>query len=129
MEIIREIESYITLNTLYTLFAYFIFLDTVTGLIKAFKNRRIKSRTLRNGLFCSVGELVLLAMAITLVYFIPVIRLFIFMLIFLMVLKELISILENLVEIGVKLPKWLIKGLKVYTDGIENLGEHEIENK
>lgn len=123
MEIIREIESYITLNTLYTLFAFFIFLDTVTGLIKAFKNRRIKSRTLRNGLFCSVGELVFLAMAIALVYFIPVIRLFIFMLIFLMVLKELISILENLVEIGVKLPKWLIKGLKVYTDGIENLGE------
>ena len=129
MEMIREIETYITLNTLYTLFAFFIFLDTVTGLIKAFKNRRIKSRTLRNGLFCSVGELVLLAMAITLVYFIPVIRLFIFMLIFFMALKELISILENLVEIGVRLPKWLIKGLKVYTDKIENLGEHEIENK
>ena len=129
MEMIREIETYITLNTLYTLFAFFIFLDTVTGLIKAFKNRRIKSRTLRNGLFCSVGELVLLAMAITLVYFIPVIRLFIFMLIFFMALKELISILENLVEIGVRLPRWLIKGLKVYTDGIENLGEHEIENK
>lgn len=127
MEMIREIETYITLNTLYTLFAFFIFLDTVTGLIKAFKNRRIKSRTLRNGLFCSVGELVLLAMAITLVYFIPVIRLFIFMLIFFMALKELISILENLVEIGVKLPKWLIKGLKVYTDKIENLGEQEIE--
>lgn len=127
MEMIREIETYITLNTLYTLFAFFIFLDTVTGLIKAFKNRRIKSRTLRNGLFCSVGELVLLAMAITLVYFIPVIRLFIFMLIFFMALKELISILENLVEIGVSLPKWLIKGLKVYTDKIENLGEQEIE--
>ena len=127
MEMIREIETYITLNTLYTLFAFFIFLDTVTGLIKAFKNRRIKSRTLRNGLFCSVGELVLLAMAITLVYFIPVISLFIFMLIFFMALKELISILENLVEIGVRLPKWLIKGLKVYTDKIENLGEHEIE--
>ena len=119
MEMIREIETYITLNTLYTLFAFFIFLDTVTGLIKAFKNRRIKSRTLRNGLFCSVGELVLLAMAITLVYFIPVISLFIFMLIFFMALKELISILENLVEIGVRLPKWLIKGLKVYTDKIE----------
>ena len=127
MEMIREIETYITLNTLYTLFAFFIFVDNVTGLIKAFKNRRIKSRTLRNGLFCSVGELVLLAMAITLVYFIPVISLFIFMLIFFMALKELISILENLVEIGVRLPKWLIKGLKVYTDGIENLGEHEIE--
>ena len=127
MEMIREIETYITLNTLYTLFAFFIFLDTVTGLIKAFKNRRIKSRTLRNGLFCSVGELVLLAMAITLVYFIPVIRLFIFMLIFFMALKELISILENLVEIGVRLPRWLIKGLKVYTDKIENLGEQEIE--
>ena len=66
-------------------------------------------------------------MAITLVYFIPVIRLFIFMLIFFMALKELISILENLVEIGVRLPKWLIKGLKVYTDKIENLGEQEIE--
>ena len=127
MEMIREIETYITLNTLYTLFAFFIFLDTVTGLIKAFKNRRIKSRTLRNGLFCSVGELVLLAMAITLVYFIPVIRLFIFMLIFFMAVKELISISENLIEIGVPLPKCLIKGLKVYTDKIENLGEQEIE--
>ena len=127
MELIKELNTYITLNTLYTLFAFFIFLDNVTGLIKAFKNGRIKSRTLRDGLFCSVGELVLLAMAITLVYFIPVIRLFIFMLIFFMALKELISILENLVEIGVRLPKWLIKGLKVYTDKIENIGEQEIE--
>ena len=127
MEMIREIETYMTLNTLYTLFAFFIFLDTVTGLIKAFKNRRIKSRTLRNGLFCSVGELVLLAMAITLVYFIPVIRLFIFMLIFFMAVKELISISENLIEIGVPLPKCLIKGLKVYSDKIENIGEQEIE--
>lgn len=127
MEMIREIERYMTLNTLYTLFAFFIFLDNITGLIKAFKTGRIKSRTLRNGLFCSVGELVLLAMAITLVYFIPVISLFIFMLIFFMALKELISILENLIEIGVRLPKWLIKGLKVYTDKIENLGEQEIE--
>ena len=127
MEMIREIETYMTLNTLYTLFAFFIFLDNVTGLIKAFKNGRIKSRTLRDGLFCSVGELVLLAMAITLVYFIPVISIFIFMLIFFMALKELISILENLVEIGVKLPKWLIRGLKVYTDKIENIGEQEIE--
>lgn len=127
MEMIREIERYMTLNALYTLFAFFIFLDTVTGLIKAFKTGRIKSRSLRDGLFCSVGELVLLAMAIILVYFIPALNLFIFMLIFFMALKELISILENLVEIGVRLPKWLIKGLKVYTDKIENLGEQEIE--
>lgn len=127
MDFIKEINNYITLNTLYTLFAFFIFLDNVTGLIKAFKTGRIKSRTLRDGLFCSVGELVLLAIAIILVYFIPALNLFIFMLIFFMALKELISILENLVEIGVRLPKWLIKGLKVYTDKIENLGEQEIE--
>ena len=127
MEMIREIERYMTLNALYTLFAFFIFVDNVTGLIKAFKTGRIKSRSLRDGLFCSVGELVLLAIAITLVYFIPTTSLFIFMLIFFMALKELISILENLVEIGVRLPKWLIKGLKVYTDKIENLGEQEIE--
>ena len=127
MEILKELNTYITLNTLYTLFAFFIFVDNVTGLIKAFKTGRIKSRSLRDGLFCSVGELVLLAIAIILVYFIPKISLFIFMLIFFMALKELISILENLVEIGVRLPKWLIKGLKVYTDKIENLGEQEIE--
>ena len=127
MEILKELNTYITLNTLYTLFAFFIFLDNITGIIKAFKNCRIKSRTLRDGLFCSAGELVLLAMAIILVYFIPTTSLLIFMLIFFMALKELISILENLVEIGVRLPKWLIKGLKVYTDKIENLGEQEIE--
>lgn len=127
MDCIKEINKYITLNTLYTLFAFFIFLDTVTGLIKAFKNCRIKSRTLRDGLFCSVGELVLLAIAIILVYFIPALNLFIFMLIFFMALKELISILENLVEIGVRLPRWLIKGLKVYADKIENIEEQEIE--
>ena len=127
MEILKELNTYITLNTLYTLFAFFIFVDNVTGLIKAFKTGRIKSRSLRDGLFCSVGELVLLAIAIILVYFIPKISLFIFMLIFFMALKELISILENLVEIGVRLPKWLIKGLKVYTDKLENLGEQEIE--
>ena len=127
MEMIKEIETYMTLNTLYILFAFFIFWDNVTGLIKAFKAGRIKSRSLRDGLFYSAGELVLLAIAIILVYFIPTIKIIIFMLIFFMALKELISILENLVEIGVRLPKWLIKGLKVYTDKIENIGEQEIE--
>ena len=39
------------------------------------------------------------------------------------IINEIRSILENLVEIGVAVPKWLIKGFEVAADKINNITE------
>ena len=38
-----------------------------------------------------------------------------------MCLKELTSVIENLIEIGARLPNWLIKGLQINTDRINDM--------
>ena len=116
-----EVNKVVPLQTLYILFTCFVFLDILTGMIKAWKNGRFKSRTMRNGLFQSLGELILLIICVGLAEIINSLGLIIFMVLMFMVIKELISVLENLVEVGVRLPKWLVKGLQVYGDKLDTL--------
>ena len=125
MDLIKILQENVTLEAIYYLFAFLVFMDVITGVTKAWKQGRVKSRTLRDGLFGSVGELILLFIAIVVANIIPVAAALIFVLIVFMSLKELWSICENLIEIGVKLPSFLVKGLQVYTDKIDNLGNEE----
>ena len=125
MDLIKILQENVTLEALYYLFTFLVFMDVITGVTKAWKQGRVKSRTLRDGLFGSVGELILLFIAIVIANIIPVAAALIFVLIIFMSLKELWSICENLIEIGVKLPGFLVKGLQVYTDKIDNLGNEE----
>lgn len=123
MDFIKVLQENITLEVLYYIFAFFVAMDILTGVIKAWKNGRMKSRTLRDGLFGSVAEMILLFIFILVNYLIPISRPVIFILFVWMNLKELTSICENLIEIGCKLPNWLVKGLKVYTDKLDSLDE------
>ena len=114
------------LETLYLIFSILVVGDVITGIIKAWKNGRLKSRTLRDGLFASLGELILLLLCIGAAELVPLTILIVFSILIFMVIKELCSILENLLEIGARVPSWLVKGLKIYVDKFDNL---EMEDK
>ena len=129
MELINLLKENITLEVLYYTFAFFVAMDVLTGVTKAWKNGRIKSRTLRDGLFGSMGELLLLFICCLLTYFIPIAMPIVFVLFVWMNIKELTSICENLIEIGCRLPQWLIKGLQVYTDKLDNLNEEKVKEQ
>lgn len=119
MDIINIIQEHITLAVLYQIYSLCVGFDVLTGVVKAWKNGRLKSRTMRDGLFSSFGELILLAMCIIGTALIPFISMFVYVILTCMLFKELSSILENLIIIGVKVPKWLIKGLAIYNDRLE----------
>ena len=121
MEIIELIQGQITLITLFYAFGLLVAIDVFTGLIKAWKNKKIKSRTLRDGLFASLGEFIVLFICILSANYIQVTSPLVYIIIVYMVAKELYSILENLIEIGVRLPKWLVTGLQAYTDKLDDL--------
>ena len=121
MEIIELIQGQVTLITLFYTFGFLVGIDVFTGLIKAWKNGRLKSRTLRDGLFASLGEFIVLFLCVLSATYIPITSPLVYVIIIYMVMKELYSILENLIEIGVKLPKWLVTGLQAYTDKLDNL--------
>ena len=121
MDIIELIQKQVTLITLFYAFGFLVGIDVFTGLIKAWKKGRLKSRTLRDGLFASLGEFIVLFLCILSATYIPVTYPLVYIIIIYMVAKELYSILENLIEIGVRLPKWLVTGLQAYTDTLDNL--------
>ena len=113
-----NLQEMITLETLYIVFSILVVGDVISGVIKAWKNSRLKSRTLRDGLIASIGELFMLLLCILAAELVPITSIVVFAVLFFMALKELISICENLLEIGVKLPNFLIKGLQIKIDQI-----------
>ncbi len=129
MDLIKVLQENITLEVLYYIFAFFVAMDILTGVVKAWKNGRMKSRTLRDGLFGSIAEIILLFICMLVNYLIPIARPVIFILFVWMNVKELTSICENLLEIGCNLPGWLVKGLKVYTDKLDGLEQTVDESK
>ena len=125
MDLIKILQENVTLEILYYTFATLVAADIFTGAIKSWKNGKMKSRTLRDGLFGSMGEVILLFICMFINYLVPIAGPIIFILFIWMNIKELTSICENLLEIGCRLPKWLIKGLKVYTEKLDNLENNE----
>ena len=121
MELIKMLQENISLQTLYLIFSIEVVVDVITWIMKAWKNGRLKSRRLRDGLFASMGELILLLLCIGAAELVPITIIIVFSILVFMVIKELYSILENLLEIGARIPSWLVKGLKVYVDKFDNL--------
>ena len=121
MEIINLLRKNIAVETIYYAFSFLVAFDVITGVVKAWKQGRFRSRTMRDGLFASLGEIMLLALCVAATTFMPITETIVFLIIVYMILKELTSIIENLVEIGVKMPLWVVQGLKIYSDKINNL--------
>lgn len=121
MQILQELFKQITLQTMYMIFSVLVTSDVFTGMVKAWKLGKFKSRSLRDGLFGSMGELITLALCILAANLLPFTRFIVFALLIYMSVKELYSVVENLIEIGVKFPTWIVKGLQVFIDQNNNL--------
>ena len=100
-------------------------IDYITGMISAWKNRELSSR---EGLFGIVKKLCYLFFGMVGITF-GVNMLFCVLVTIWLIINELISILENLNEIGVPIPKFLTSIVKRLKTAADSAGEETEENK
>lgn len=102
--------------------------DILTGWIQASVNGTWDSTKMRKGLFRKSGELVILVLAyvIQTAVALPV-DVFMFISIYVCIM-ELLSVLENLDQAGLPVPKWITRRLKKTMDDMAT-GEEENEDK
>lgn len=91
--------------------------DYITGIISAWVNRQLKSRVGIVGICKKVGYLFIVAVGCVIDYLLSIagdtlgltdsVRFVSLLVIFWLIINELISILENVREMGVKTPPWL----------------------
>ena len=107
----------------------FIFLDVVTGLLKAWKNGDISSAKSREGVIHKASEILALLVGFAADIFLPQalsqmtgteihFEVFGAAIACYIILTEILSILENLAETGVALPDFIVRRLKSYKDQI-----------
>lgn len=106
--------------------AVMVLLDISTGVMKGFMLKEVRSRTLSNGLFRKSGfvALIILAQMIDLWIGIPIFRTLV---VGLLIANEAISVLENLVQMGVPIPKKLVQFLQVVKDSDGDIGKAKAE--
>ena len=109
-----------SLGTLFQLFFMAIIIDFLTGIINAGKQGKLKSRTCSDGMFRTLGELIVLVIFIGVSYYVPDLANYVSVFILGFILKECISIMENLVGLGVELPTALVQTLNVWHEKVDS---------
>ena len=109
-----------SLGTLFQLFFMAIIIDFLTGIINAGKQGKLKSRTCSDGMFRTLGELIVLVIFIGVSYYVPDLANYVSVFILGFILKECISIMENLVGLGVELPAILVQTLNAWHEKVDS---------
>lgn len=112
----------LSLGKLFHLFFIAIVTDFITGIINAGKQGKLKSRTCSDGMFRTLGELIVLVIFITVSYYVPDLANYVSVFILGFILKECISIMENLVGLGVELPTILVQTLNAWHEKVDTEG-------
>ena len=95
----------------------FMLCDIVSGLAKAYVQKNIISHKMRSGIIKKCGEMMIILLTALVVYSVQWPHQIIAIVSVYMILMEIISIMENLDEIGVPIPKWIEKTINnVATD-------------
>lgn len=95
----------------------FMLCDVVSGLAKAYIQKNIISNKMRSGIIKKCGEMMIIVLTAVVVYSVQWPHQIIAVVSVYMILMEIISIMENLDEIGVPIPKWIEKTINnVATD-------------
>ena len=95
----------------------FMLCDVVSGLAKAYVQKSIISHKMRSGIIKKCGEMMIIVLTAVVVYSVQWPHQIIAVVSVYMILMEIISIMENLDEIGVPIPKWIEKTINnVATD-------------
>lgn len=110
----------LSLGTLFQLFFMAIIIDFLTGIISAGKQGKLKSRTCSDGMFRTLGELIVLLIFITVSYYVPSLGSYVNVFLIGFILKECISIMENLIQLGVELPTALVQTLNVWHEKVDS---------
>jgi len=104
----------------------FIALDILTGLLKAFVAKDFQSSKMRAGFGKKIGEITVLVIGELITYALGLPRFIMTGISLYLVFMELMSNLENLSELGVPLPKWLVSCLSQVGTAIQDGGKTEI---
>ena len=112
-------ETNVTLETLFLIFFVGIIVDFITGILVAAKQGKLKSRTCSNGMFRSIGECIVLCMFIFIATYVPGFELLFSTFVVGFIFKEGLSIVENLVNLGVWIPDSIKRMLSIYVDKVE----------
>lgn len=93
-------------------------IDILTGFLKAWKSKTIRSSKLRDGLVKKSGEIIIIFVFMFLQYGIGAPKEITQCVALYIIIMETISIIENVHKLGVTLPDWLTKHLKeIINDG------------
>lgn len=98
----------------------FMLCDIVSGLAKAYVQKNIISHKMRSGIVKKCGEMMIILLTALVVYSVQWPHQIIAVVSVYMILMEIISIMENLDEIGVPIPKWIEKTINNVATDIDN---------
>lgn len=119
MDILNSFDKIVAVDVTYKLFFLAIVFDFITGVIVAAKNGKLRSRTCSDGLFRSIGELLVLSIMLIINNAVPTTNAMITTLAIGFIFKEGLSICENLVKLGVWIPSSFKKMLEVGVDKVD----------
>lgn len=114
----------VTLEVLFMIFFGAIVTDFITGVLVAAKQGKLKSRTCSNGMFRSIGECIVLVIFMLIDRLVPELSLILSTFVLGFVFKEGLSVVENLVQLGVWVPDSIKKMLEV---GVNKVNSKEVE--
>ena len=98
----------------------FMLCDVVSGFAKAYVQKSIISHKMRSGIIKKCGEMMIILLTAIVVYSVQWPHQIIAVVSVYMILMEIISIMENLDEIGVPIPKWIEKTINNVAEDIDN---------
>lgn len=94
-------------------------LDIVTGLVKAWSNEDFKSKKMRTGLSKKIGEIAIIVIGELFQYSLNLPTYIMTCVSLYIVFMELMSVVENLNELGVPLPAFVTKALQTVDESLQ----------
>lgn len=120
------------LTNLFKVYLVAIAADFITGVLAAGYEGRIKSATMRRGLWTTISEVTALALLSVICGLEPDLLSLAELIVSAMLFKEGVSICENLGRAGMWLPAWLKKALEIFSEDTSRLPSNikdEIDKK
>lgn len=117
------------IDNLFKAFFIAIAADLITGIIAAGYEGRLKSSTMRRGLWTTMGELTALTLMIFISQLVPETVSMVEFVLMAMLFKEGVSICENLGRAGMWIPPWMRKALESFSEDIPTHMKDKVDKK
>lgn len=104
-----------------------VILDFISGIFKAFVKKKINSSIGVKGVLKKFSYFIVVAISKIIGDILNIGNLLLRIVIYSLVFNEIVSILENCTEMGIKLPKLLISSLEIFSSKIDEYNEMDLE--